>query len=119
MGFMWLPRGAGAILAGGMAAAPADAQERSIENEGWRQYMVHCARCHGDDAIGGLMAPDVRVSVARGAVDEQAFSTVVLEGRRDKGMPGFSSVLSDRQIAAIYAYVSARASGKVAAGRPA
>jgi cytochrome c len=80
--------------------------------------MVHCARCHGDDAIGGLMAPDVRFSVARGAVDEQSFRTVVLEGRREKGMPGFASVLNDGQVAAIYAYVAARASGKVGAGRP-
>ena len=55
MSSMSLPRGgAGTILAGCLAAAPAAAQERSIENEGWRQYMVHCARCHGDDAIGGL-----------------------------------------------------------------
>jgi cytochrome c len=120
MGLMSLPRsGAGAILAGCLAAAPAAAQERSVENEGWRQYMVHCARCHGDDAVGGLMAPDVRFSVARGAVDEQSFRTVVLEGRREKGMPGFAGVLSDGQVAAIYAYISARASGKVGAGRPA
>ena len=71
------------------------------------------------DAVGGLMAPDVRISVARGAVDEQSFRTVVLEGRREKGMPGFAGVLSDGQVAAIYVYVSARASGKVGAGRPA
>ena len=79
----------------------------------------HAAPCPPDDAIGGLMAPDVRISVARGAVDEQSFRTVVLEGRREKGMPGFAGVLSDGQVAAIYAYVSARASGKVGAGRPA
>jgi mono/diheme cytochrome c family protein len=97
---------------------PVAAQEKSALHEGWRQYMVHCARCHGDDAIGGVMAPDVRASVARGATDEQSFRTVVLEGRREKGMPGFKGALTDEQVAAIYAYVAARASGKLKAGRP-
>jgi mono/diheme cytochrome c family protein len=101
------------------AAIPAGAQERSQDQEGWRQYMVHCARCHGDDAIGGLMAPDLRSSMQRGAVDDQAFQDVVLHGRRERGMPGFKGVLTAEQVAAIQAYVAARASGKLKAGRPA
>jgi mono/diheme cytochrome c family protein len=101
------------------AAGSVVAQERSPTHEGWRQYMVHCARCHGDDAIGGVMAPDLRASVARGAVDDQSFPTVVLEGRRDQGMPGFKGVLTEAQVAAIQEYVTARASGKLKAGRPA
>ncbi len=107
----------GLVLAplGGRLAA----QERSAAEEGWRQYMVHCARCHGDDAVGGIMAPDLRTSAARGAVNEQTFRQVVLEGRREKGMPAFKGVLTDAQVGAIYAYVAARASGKLKAGRPA
>lgn len=108
LGFALVP------LAGGLAA-----QERSPAEEGWRQYMVHCARCHGDDAVGGIMAPDLRTSAARGAVNEQTFRQVVLEGRREKGMPGFKGVLTDAQVSAIYEYVAARASGKLKAGRPA
>jgi cytochrome c len=107
----------------GLALAPLGgrlaAQERSTVEEGWRQYMVHCARCHGDDAVGGIMAPDLRRSAARGAVDQQTFREVVLEGRRDKGMPGFKGVLTDAQVSALYAYIEARASGKLKAGRPA
>lgn len=109
----------GLAAAGLAVASPTAAQERSIENEGWRQYMVHCARCHGDDAIGGLMAPDVRFSLARGAVDAESFIAVVMEGRREKGMPGFKGVLTDEQAAAIHAYVAARATGRLGAGRPA
>jgi mono/diheme cytochrome c family protein len=90
-----------------------------IEYEGWRQYMANCARCHGDDAAGGVMAPDLRASVAKGAVDSAGFHAVVSAGRRDKGMPGFKGILNDEQIAAIYAYVSARAKGRLPAGRPA
>jgi cytochrome c len=89
-----------------------------VEYEGWRQYMVNCARCHGDDAVGGIVAPDLRASIAKGAVDSASFRTVVTTGRREKGMPGFKDVLSDEQIAAIYAYVNARAQKRLPAGRP-
>ena len=100
-------------------SAPALAQEPSSAHEGWRQYMVHCARCHGDDAIGGLMAPDLRTAVKKGSVDQTGFSAVVLEGRREKGMPGFKGQITDEQVNAIYDYVAARASGKLKSGRPA
>lgn len=100
-------------------APPAVAQQKSEAHEGWRQYMVQCARCHGDDAIGGVMAPDLRASVAKGALNQQSFHAVVMQGRPEKGMPGFKGVLADEQVAAIYSYVAARASGKLKAGRPA
>jgi len=104
--------------------ALADAQEKKggqaseAEYEGWRQYMVHCARCHGDDAVAGVMAPDLRQSVRRGAASEAEFDQVVAAGRPGKGMPPFAKTLQSDQIVAIRAYVTARASGKLAAGRP-
>ena len=99
--------------------APIGAQEPSTAHEGWRQYMVHCARCHGDDAMGGVMAPDLRTAVKKGAVDQQSFSSIVLEGRREQGMPGFKGQITDQQVTSIYEYVAARASGKLKPGRPA
>jgi mono/diheme cytochrome c family protein len=95
------------------------ARASKVENEGWRQYMVNCARCHGDDAVGGVMAPDLRKSVSSGAGSEATFHSTVKGGRREKGMPGFKGTLSDDQISAIYAYVAARAKGGLPAGRPA
>ncbi len=89
-----------------------------VEYEGWRQYMVNCARCHGDDAVGGIVAPDLRASVAKGAVDSASFHVVVTTGRREKGMPSFKGVLSDEQIAALYTYIRARAQQRLPAGRP-
>ncbi len=115
-------RAVAALALGAIGAAllssNALAQEKSTAHEGWRQYMVHCARCHGDDAMGGPMAPDLRTSVSRG-MNEQAFQAVVMEGRRATGMPGFKGVLSDAQVAAIHQYVAGRASGKIKPGRPA
>ncbi|HEX6534616.1 MAG TPA: cytochrome c [Gemmatimonadaceae bacterium] len=113
----------GAVGAG-VSSQSLEAQERKgdqasqVEYDGWRQYMVNCARCHGDDAVGGVMAPDLRGSVAKGAVDRSSFHSVVSGGRPAKGMPAFEKQLSGEQIAAIFAYVSARAEGRLAAGRP-
>ncbi len=81
--------------------------------------MVHCARCHGDDAVAGVMAPYLRQSVRRGAASGPEFDQVVTTGRPGKGMPPFAKTLQPDQIAAIRAYVTARANGKLAAGRPA
>jgi mono/diheme cytochrome c family protein len=89
-----------------------------VEYEGWRQYMITCARCHGDDAVGGVMAPDLRAFVAKDTVNQTSFHATVSEGRLDKGMPGFKGVMSAEQIDAIYAYVVARAKGNLPAGRP-
>jgi mono/diheme cytochrome c family protein len=86
--------------------------------EGWRQYSANCARCHGDDAVAGVIAPDLRASVAKGVVNRASFQSVVSGGRRDKGMPGFKDQLTTQQIAAIYAYLEARVNGHLPAGRP-
>ena len=115
---------AGGPLALGLPNRPLASQERpaarasKVEYEGWRQYMVHCARCQGDDAVSGVMAPDLRKSVSSGTVNEAAFHSAVKAGRRGKGMPAFQGTLSGEQITAIYAYVAARAKGRLPAGRP-
>jgi cytochrome c len=89
-----------------------------VEYEGWRRYMTTCARCHGDDAVGGIMAPDLRKTVASDSASQTSFHATVAEGRPAKGMPGFKSSLSAENIDAIYAYVLARASKELPAGRP-
>jgi mono/diheme cytochrome c family protein len=103
------------------ASAAQEKQGRSataVEYAGWRQYMTNCSRCHGDDAVGGVMAPDLRKSVATDTVKQASFHSTVSEGRLAKGMPSFKNTMSKEQIDAIYAYVRARATGQLAAGRP-
>jgi mono/diheme cytochrome c family protein len=91
------------------------------EYEGWRQYSVHCARCHGQDVLGNPVAANLLQSVREGGpmAGHDAFVAVVRAGRADRGMPAFGGVLSEEQSDAIYAYVKGRADGKIAAGRPA
>src|SRR5829696_5831125 len=92
-----------------------------VEYEGWRQYSVNCARCHGQDVLPNPVAANLLVSVAPGGPTDtpEKFEQVVSDGRPDRGMPGFKGTLSPEQIQAMYAYVRGRAEKRIPAGRPA
>jgi mono/diheme cytochrome c family protein len=89
------------------------------EYQGWKYFHVYCYRCHGVDALGSDLAPDLRRSVSSlGSVTREVWMTTVKDGRLEKGMPAWKTVLSDEQIAGLYAYVKARSDKRLAAGRP-
>jgi mono/diheme cytochrome c family protein len=90
--------------------------------QGWKQYELNCARCHGEFGVGTSFAPDLTMSLkSDGTVpDQAAFITVVCQGRKEKGMPSWCEVgLEMTKINDIYSYLKLRADGKVGAGRPA
>jgi polar amino acid transport system substrate-binding protein len=91
-----------------------------LEYEGWRQYHVHCARCHGQDALPNPVAANLLLSVGPGgaANSEKKFTDIVTAGRPARGMPAFKDVLTADQIKAIYAYVKGRAEKRIPPGRP-
>ena len=113
-----------AALLGAAVPSAARAQEaptvNAVEYEGWRQYNVHCARCHGQDAIPNPVAANLLTSVAPGgpAADQGAFTKVVMEGRTERGMPAFKGSVEPAQVDAMYSYVKGRAEKRIAAGRP-
>ena len=90
------------------------------EYEGWRQYSVNCARCHGQDVLPNPVAANLLISLASGGpIDTpEKFSQVVTEGRPHRGMPAFKSTMSPDQIQAVYAYVKGRAEKRITPGRP-
>ena len=91
----------------------------SQEYLGWKYFHVYCYRCHGVDAFGGQLAPDLRHSVGpQGSVTHEVFLTTVKEGRLTKGMPTWKALLTDEQIEGLWAYLQARSSGRLAPGRP-
>jgi mono/diheme cytochrome c family protein len=110
---------AGAVKPSGQAAGAGPKPGRA-EYEGWRQYSVHCARCHGQDVLPNPVAANLLISVApNGPVNTpEKFAQVVSEGRPDRGMPAFKGVLSPEQINAMYAYVRGRAEKRIPPGRP-
>jgi mono/diheme cytochrome c family protein len=89
------------------------------EYEGWKMFSVYCYRCHGVDAMGGGIAPNLRHSVSsEGSVTHDVFVTTVTNGRLDKGMPTWKALLSPEQIEDLWLYINARSSGRLAPGRP-
>ena len=112
----------GGVRRGERASRPAvrDSLEASeAEYQGWKMFHVYCYRCHGTDALGSDLAPNLRHSVSpQGSVTHDVFLTTVKEGRVPKGMPTWKTVLSDEQIETLYAYVKARSEQRLAAGRP-
>jgi mono/diheme cytochrome c family protein len=96
-------------------------QVSPAEYEGWRQYSVQCARCHGQDVLPNPVAANLLVSLAAGgAIDSpEKFAQVVSEGRPHRGMPSFKKTVTPAQIRAIYAYVKGRADKRIPPGRPA
>lgn len=87
--------------------------------EGWKMFAVYCYRCHGVDAMGGGIAPNLRHSVSsEGSVTHDVFVTTVTNGRVEKGMPTWKALLSPEQIEDLWQYVTSRSSGKLAPGRP-
>jgi mono/diheme cytochrome c family protein len=104
----------------GQDSAAAKASSEDKVYEGWRQYSVHCARCHGQDVLGNPVAANLLVAVAPGgtSADHKAFAQVVSNGRPNKGMPAFGKTVTPEQIDAMYSYVRGRAEKKIPAGRP-
>ena len=84
---------------------------------GYEQFNSYCFRCHGADAVGGSYAPNLRRSVNNGMTESQ-FLSVVMAGRKSKGMPAWAGFFSPKKVDDIYQYVKARAIDVVSTGTP-
>src|SRR5687768_4103213 len=127
--------GVGVLVAAGAVASPAEAQELrdqyhqaprdTVSQEvydGWKQYNLNCARCHGEDVLGTTIAPHLLMSLKPdGPIStKELFLQTVCAGRPDKGMPSWCALGMDPPtIEKIYSYVKARSDAKMAPGRPA
>jgi mono/diheme cytochrome c family protein len=90
--------------------------------DGWKQYNLNCARCHGEDALGTTIAPHLIVSLKPdGAINtKELFTQVVCAGRPAKGMPSWCALgMEPATIHKVYAYVKGRSDAKIGPGRPA
>ena len=84
---------------------------------GYQLFNSYCYRCHGTDATGGQLAPDLRRSVGAG-MKRPAFASVMAIGKADKGMPAWAGFLSGDDMEHIYRYVIGRSLDLVPSGRP-
>jgi cytochrome c len=84
---------------------------------GYEMYDSYCYRCHGQDATGSEIAPDLRHSLNVG-MTEQQFLSIAMAGRAEKGMPSWAGFLSTKEVKQVYEYVKGRSLDLVPAGRP-
>jgi Cytochrome C oxidase, cbb3-type, subunit III len=101
--------------------APLDTVSQEVY-DGWKQYNLNCARCHGEDVLGTTIAPHLLVSLKpEGPINtKELFVEVVCAGRPAKGMPSWCALGMDKpKIESIYAYVKGRSDAKLRPGRPA
>jgi mono/diheme cytochrome c family protein len=101
--------------------APRDTVAQEVY-DGWKQFNLNCARCHGEDVQGTTIAPHLIVSLRPdGPINtKELFVQTVCAGRPPKGMPSWCALGMDLPtIQKIYAYVKGRSDSKIAAGRPA
>ncbi|HEX5386678.1 MAG TPA: c-type cytochrome [Gemmatimonadales bacterium] len=90
--------------------------------QGWKQFELNCARCHGEYGVGSSFAPALVNSLKDdGPIPTKAiFVATVCAGRPAKGMPSWCALgLEPEKINNIYAYLKGRADGKIHIGRPA
>lgn len=75
---------------------------------GYQKYQQYCLACHGDNAVGGGVLPDLRWSAFINST--QSFSDVVNKGvLSEYGMVSFSKEISPEQVEDIRNFLLQRA----------
>lgn len=82
----------------------AQSESQATVDAGQTLFLQNCAFCHGRDAAGGETGPDLTGSklVARDVRGDK-ISSVIRNGRPEKGMPRFN--LSDQDIVALVTFI--------------
>ncbi|HZT72461.1 MAG TPA: acido-empty-quinoprotein group A [Terriglobales bacterium] len=89
-----------------LLAVPNASAQTSLAEQGRAQFQQTCAFCHAPDATGGRGPDLIRSPLVHDDATGAAIAAVIRNGRPERGMPAFA--LSDRQIAAIVAFLRER-----------
>jgi len=98
------------------ASAPPSSDAYQNVYNGWKWWHVYCYRCHGMNAIGGSLAPNLIDPNARLPLKD--FLYRVRNGSADGQMQPWDKLLDDKQITQLYYYVMARTDKVLPPGRP-
>jgi len=80
------------------------AGDQALVDQGKITYAQKCSHCHGPNMVNsGTITPDLRAFPD----DRTRFVTTVKQGKNGR-MPPWGDILSDDEIADIWAYVSSR-----------
>ncbi|MBR0795937.1 c-type cytochrome [Bradyrhizobium jicamae] len=99
-----------AVTTASITLIPAVAQQSSANelsgqiDQGKTTYAKNCSHCHGPNLINsGTITPDLRAFPD----DKTRFVTTVKQGKNGK-MPPWADILSEQEIADVWAFVSSR-----------
>ena len=112
---MSIQAGAASQAARPPATQASSATYRDVYN-GWKWWHVYCYRCHGVDAAGSTLAPNLADPANK--LSRAEFLKIVRNGIPDKGMQAWNKLLDNAQIGQIHLYVRARADKVLPPGRP-
>jgi cytochrome c len=84
---------------------------------GYQLFNSYCYRCHGTDAAGSQLAPDLRHSLTAG-MKQREFLSIAMSGKKEQGMPAWAGFLSEDDVVHIFRYVKGRSLDLVSSGRP-
>ena len=86
------------------AQQPNGGHDQAQADLGKRTYAQNCSHCHGPNMVNaGTITPDLRAFPD----DRPRFVSTVKHGKNGR-MPPWGDILSEEQIAEIWAYVSSR-----------
>jgi len=103
----------------GIATCNLAAQDSAVYGDvynGWKWWHVYCYRCHGMNAVGGSIAPNLSDPNRKLTLKEFLFT--VKNGSNDGQMQAWNKLLDDKQITQLYYYVLARTQKVLPPGRP-
>ena len=111
--------GIAADLAAAQNPPPATTKSQELYQNvysGWKVWHVYCYRCHGINAVGTTLAPNLTDPNEKMSL--LSFKTVVKTGSADGQMQAWDKLLDDKQIGQVFDYVRARADKVLPPGRP-
>lgn len=80
-------------------------------------FSATCALCHGENGLGGGVAPAINDPARLAGLEDDWYRGVINNGRPAKGMPTWGTVLSPNQVEDVIALIDAWREGtEVAAG---
>lgn len=94
------------ILLSGCAFAADSHPPDDLVAAGHRQFLTHCAGCHGGDGLGGERAPSIARPESPRLRSAETIRTLLKQGIPEAGMPGFK--LTEEQTLQLIAFVQSR-----------
>jgi glucose/arabinose dehydrogenase len=94
------------VSVGALAAAPLLlAQAPAPKKDVAKVWTEVCASCHGPNMQGAQAPSMLDDTWTAGNGDDASLAATIKNGRTDKGMPAFSSLLTDEEIRAMVVYI--------------